>query len=258
MSTSKSQNKTDHANKVNLSPSLHYFVTGTDTEVGKTLVACALIRGLQKKWPHRRVSGFKPVVAGTYQDQEGQRVNEDLLSLISAGNLGQSMHDICPYILDTPAAPHLVAKDIAIEMQVSTILRLLQVILDECDQVVMEGAGGFLVPLNKEESLSDLAQLLNWPVIVVVGLRLGCLNHALCTLEAIKSRGLKVTGWVANTIDPQMSYLDENLADLQMRIPEPFLGQIPYLPDSLKKADHAPYSSHAMDWAISHLNMDLL
>ena len=237
---------------------VHYFVTGTDTEVGKTLVACAVMVGLQRRWPQRRVSGFKPVVAGTYLDAMGQRVNEDLLSLISASNLGQSLDDICPYILDTPAAPHLVAKDIALEMRIPKIMETLQGVLGHADQVVMEGAGGFLVPLNEKESLADLAQNLKWPVIVVVGMRLGCLSHALLTLEAIRSRGLRVAGWVANTMDPQMSHLRENLADLQMRIPEPCLGQIPHLPDSLKKADHGAYTQEAVNWAASHLNLDLL
>ena len=237
---------------------VHYFVTGTDTEVGKTLVACAVMVGLQRIWPQRRVSGFKPVVAGTYLDAMDRRVNEDLLSLVSAANLRQSLDDICPYILDTPAAPHLVAKDISLEMRIPKIMETLEGVLMQTDQVVMEGAGGFLVPLNEEESLADLAQRLKWPVIVVVGMRLGCLSHALLTLEAIRSRGLRVAGWVANTMDPQMSHLRENLADLQMRIPEPFLGQIPHLPDSLKKADQSPYTQEAVNWAASHLNLDLL
>lgn len=242
-----------------LSPlSMNYFITGTDTEVGKTLVTCALIDGLKKKWPSRRISGFKPVVAGTYFDQNGQCVNEDLLSLVSAANLGQSMDDICPYILDTPAAPHLVAQDLGLEMRISSITSSLMRVLEQNDQVLMEGAGGFLVPLSKHESLSDLAQHLGWPVVLVVGLRLGCLNHALSTIEAIKGRGLKVGGWVANTIDPQMSYLHENLLDLQTRIPEPFLGQVPHLPETLQKTKDSPYSREAFSWAASHLNFDLL
>jgi dethiobiotin synthetase len=222
------------------------------------LVASALIVKLKQRFSRLKVSGFKPVVAGTYLNASGQRANEDLLSLITASGNEQSPHEICPYILDTPAAPHLVARDMALEMQISKIMTVLHELQEGCDLVVMEGAGGFLVPLNARESLSDLAVVLNWPVVLVVGLRLGCLNHALLSMEAIKSRGLQVAGWVANTIDPQMSHLRDNLTDLQKRIDAPLLGQIPFLPEPLHKSMNSPYSLEAIEWAATHLQLDAL
>jgi len=235
-----------------------YFVTGTDTEVGKTLIACALILQLRHVSPSLKISGFKPVVAGTYEDTNGQRSNEDLLSLIAASGLAQTPSQICPYILDTPAAPHLVARALGLEMSLHTILKSLNVVQAQSDRVILEGAGGFLVPLNAQESLADLATQLNWPVVLVVGLRLGCLNHALVSLEAIESRGLKVAAWVANSIDAQMAYQQENLLDLQARIRAPFLGHVPQLPTGLQKAANAPYSIQAMQWAGKHLDVGLL
>jgi len=245
-------------NAINTNKVQHFFITGTDTEVGKTLVASALIAKLKQRSPQLKVSGFKPVVAGTFLDANGQRANEDLLSLITASGGEQSPHEICPYILDTPAAPHLVARDIGLEMQISKIMTALNALQERCDQVVMEGAGGFLVPLSAKASLADLAALLSWPVVLVVGLRLGCLNHALLSMEAIKSRGLQIAGWVANTIDPQMSHLRDNLTDLQGRMDAPFLGQIPFLPKSLHKPMNSPYSLEAIEWAATHLDLDAL
>ncbi len=231
-----------------------YFVTGTDTEVGKTLIACALIFKMKNSMAALKVSGFKPVVAGTYQNETGQTCNEDLLSLIAASGLKQSQTDICPCILSTPAAPHLVAKEMGIQLSVASMLAALEPVKAQFNTVVVEGAGGFLVPLNEEESLGDFASSLGWPVILVVGMRLGCLNHALCTLEAIERRGLKVAGWVANTIDPQMSHKEANLLDLQQRIKAPFLGCVPHLPSELQKRINAPYSLAAIEWSAGHLD----
>ncbi len=235
-----------------------YFVTGTDTEVGKTLIASALIFNMKENTANLKVSGFKPVVAGTYPNETGQTCNEDLLSLIAASGLKQSQTDICPHILDTPAAPHLVAKEMGLQLSVASIFTALEPLLTQFNTVVVEGAGGFLVPLNEEESLADFASALGWPVILVVGLRLGCLNHAMCTLEAIERRGLKVAGWVANTLEPHMRYQDANLQDLQKRIKSPFLGCVPHLPKELQKHSHAPYSLPAIAWCSKHLNLSAL
>jgi len=235
-----------------------YFVTGTDTEVGKTLVACALIFRIKHSTTPCTVSGFKPVVAGTYQSATGQTCNEDLLSLLLASGSDQNPPDICPYILDTPAAPHLVARDMGLRLSVATMLSALKPLQEQFNTVVVEGAGGFLVPVNEEESLADFASALAWPVILVVGMRLGCLNHALCTLESIERRGLKVAGWVANTMDPQMSHKEANLLDLQKRIQAPYFGCIPRLPDALQKRNNAPYSLQAIEWCARHLHLDAL
>jgi dethiobiotin synthetase len=232
-----------------------YFVTGTDTEVGKTLVACALILKTRQTFPHLTVSGFKPVVAGTYPNELGQRCNEDLLSLIAASGLEQTQSDICPYILDEAAAPHLVAQKRALVLSMQTTLASLEKTRSQFDVVIAEGAGGFLVPLNDKESLADFAVHLNWPLVLVVGLRLGCLNHALNTLESIEKRGLKVAGWVANTIDAQMGLMNENIHDLQTRIQAPYLGHIPQLPAEHQKRHNMPYSIAAIEWASAFLKV---
>jgi dethiobiotin synthetase len=233
----------------------NYFVTGTDTEVGKTLVASALILKMRGLFPHLRVGGFKPVVAGTYLNASGQRCNEDLLSLITASGLENIQSDICPYILDEPAAPHLVAHKMGLALSMNTILESLDNRQSQCDVVIAEGAGGFLVPLNDQELLADFAVHLNWPVVLVVGLRLGCLHHALSTLESIEKRGLKLAGWVANTIDARMGLMNENIHDLQSRIQAPHLGVIPPLPSDLQKRPNSPYSVAAMEWVSQFLKL---
>ena len=229
-----------------------YFVTGTDTEVGKTLVSGALILKLRELG--RNAIGFKPVVAGTYQGQNGEYINEDIETLRVASNLPQTQ-SICPFVLDTPAAPHIVAKANGIELNVNKLLGSFTGIQNENDFVVVEGAGGFIVPLNDHESLADFAQKIDLPIIVVVGMKLGCLNHALLTIEAIKTRKMKIAGWVANTLAQEMSLLNENIQSLQDRIDAPFLGMIPTLPLALQKQNNSPYSLAALQFAAQHIQL---
>ena len=229
-----------------------YFVTGTDTEVGKTLVSGALILKLRELG--RNAIGFKPVVAGTYQGQNGEYINEDIETLRVASNLPQTQ-SICPFVLDTPAAPHIVAKANGIELNVNKLLESFTGIQNENDFVVVEGAGGFIVPLNDHESLADFAQKIDLPIIVVVGMKLGCLNHALLTIEAIKTRKMKIAGWVANTLAQEMSLLNENIQSLQDRIDAPFLGMIPTLPLALQKQNNSPYSLAALQFAAQHIQL---
>ena len=229
-----------------------YFVTGTDTEVGKTLVSGALILKLRELG--RNAIGFKPVVAGTYQGQNGEYINEDIETLRVASNLPQTQ-SICPFVLDTPAAPHIVAKAHGIELNVNKLLESFTGIQNENDFVVVEGAGGFIVPLNDHESLADFAQKIDLPIILVVGMKLGCLNHALLTIEAIKTRKMKIAGWIANALAQEMSLLNENIQSLQDRIDAPFLGMIPTLPLALQKQNNSPYSLAALQFAAQHIQL---
>jgi len=230
-----------------------FFVTGTDTEVGKTLVSAALILKLRNQGLN--AMGFKPVVAGTYQNSNGSTLNEDIETLRIASDLKPGQVDLCPYVLDTPAAPHLIASKQGICLDLDTILQAFQQIQNQSDLIVVEGAGGFLVPINDREDLGNLAQQIALPVILVVGMKLGCINHALLTQEAIKVRGLKLAGWVANSLSIEMPLLQENITSLQSKIHAPFLGLIPVLPKALQKADNSPYSIEALDFAAEHIQI---
>jgi dethiobiotin synthetase len=230
-----------------------FFVTGTDTEVGKTLVSGALILKLRELG--KEAVGFKPVVAGTYQGQNGQPLNEDLETLRITSNLQQGQLSLCPYVLDTPAAPHLVAKRKGICLELETMLKAYKYLQQQKGCVVVEGAGGFLVPLNDQKDLGDFAQQIQLPVILVVGMKLGCINHALLTIEAILARKLVIAGWIANTLDQEMGLLSENIETLQSRISAPFLGLIPKLPTNIQKLSNQPYSLEALKFAAQHIQL---
>jgi dethiobiotin synthetase len=230
-----------------------FFITGTDTEVGKTLVSGALILKLREAGLHS--VGFKPVVAGTYIDSSNQKLNEDLETLRIASGLNLPKESLCPYVLDKAAAPHLVAKKDEILLEAIIMLDAFKALAKDFESVVVEGAGGFLVPLNEQEDLGDLAQAMDLPVILVVGMRLGCINHALLTCEAIQSRQLTIAGWVANTLSNEMPLLEDNIQALKDRIFAPFLGTIPSLPTQLKKPENAPYSIEALRFAAEHIRL---
>ncbi len=236
-----------------INASTGFFVSGTDTEVGKTLVAGALILKLRETGIS--AVGFKPVVAGTYVDASGQKFNEDLETLRIASGLNAQEQSLCPYILDQAAAPHLVAKANDVYLDSTIILGDLHSLNQKFEVVVVEGAGGFLVPLNEQEDLGDLAQAMDLPVILVVGMRLGCINHALLTCEAIQSRQLTIAGWVANTLSEEMPLLEENIQTLKDRIFAPFLGVIPTLPQQLQKPENAPYSIESLRFAAEHIKL---
>ncbi len=229
------------------------FITGTDTEVGKTLVSGALIFKLRAQGIN--TLGFKPVVAGTYQDNHGALLNEDLETLRIASNLNPGQIDLCPYILDEPAAPHLVAADLGLRLELETIMQAFSKVQSQADFVIAEGAGGFLIPLNDQQDLSDVAQRIDFPIILVVGMKLGCLNHALLTYEAMKTRNLKIAGWVANTLSSEMPLLQENIEALKSKIEIPFLGLIPTLPKQLQKPENSPYSITALEFAAQHIEL---
>ena len=230
-----------------------FFVTGTDTEVGKTLVSGALILKLREQG--KKAIGFKPVVAGTYQSTSGNILNEDVETLRIASQLAPGQLNLSPYVLDLPVAPHLAAANKGIALDLNTMMQALREIQKHGDCLVVEGAGGFLVPLNDVQDLADLAQQIDLPIILVVGMKLGCINHALLTQEAIKARGLKMAGWIANSLLNEMPLLKENIATLQAKINAPFLGLIPTLPKTLQKSDNSPYSIEALDFAAQHLQI---
>ena len=230
-----------------------FFITGTDTEVGKTLVSGALI--LKFRAQGKQAIGFKPVVAGTYQSANGELLNEDLETLRIASQLAPDQVNLSPYILEMPVAPHLAAANKGIVLQLSTIMQSLQETQKHSDCLIIEGAGGLLIPLNDHENLGDLVQQIGLPVILVVGMKLGCINHALLTQEAIKARGLKIAGWIANSLSSEMFLLKENVDTLQAKIDAPFLGLIPVLPKALQKADNSPYSIEALDFAAQYLQI---
>jgi dethiobiotin synthetase len=191
------------------------FVTGTDTGVGKTFVSRALIQALAREGV--AVAGMKPVAAGAEQTPEGLR-NEDALALLQAGNVVAGYNEVNPYCLPAAVSPHIAAREAGVTIDVKTIVRSFDTLASRAELVVVEGAGGWLVPISDEQTLVDVAVALHLPVVMVVGLRLGCLNHALLTAQAIRASGLTLAGWIGNHIDPEFKRAAENLATLQHRL----------------------------------------
>ncbi|MXS82635.1 dethiobiotin synthase [Nitrosomonas oligotropha] len=198
-----------------------YFVTGTDTGIGKTTVSCALLRAFAAQG--HKVIGMKPVAAGV---ENGKWL--DVEQLLAASNVNVTRQQINPYAFDPPISPHLAAQQAGREIDLTVIQQAYQTLSTQADRAIVEGAGGFLVPLNQHQTGADLARVLNLPVILVVGIRLGCLNHALLTAQAIRATGLTLAGWVANCIDPQMLAGAENIATLEQRLGCPLLGVLPF------------------------------
>ena len=205
------------------------FVTGTDTGVGKTLVSAALLHTLARR--HRRVVGMKPVAAGLVQ-QGGEWVAEDAMALRAASTVAVPPELDCPVALPEPLSPHLAAARAGRRVGVAELVAAHRKLRSLADVVLVEGSGGWRVPLNEDETLADLAVALARPVVLVVGLRLGCLNHALLSAEAIRADGLHLAGWVANAIDPGMACRDENMDTLRHWLPAPLLGVVPWHPQT--------------------------
>jgi dethiobiotin synthetase len=191
------------------------FITGTDTGVGKTYVACKLIQ--QYVALGHKVVGMKPVAAGC-EFVGGAWVNDDVLKLEAASNVSAPRELINPYSFKEGIAPHIAAEKAGVEIKINVIKQAFEELSKLADIVVVEGAGGLLVPLNNTESMADLAAALGIPVILVVGMKLGCINHALLTLEAIQARQLALHGWVANTIGQKMQFYNENIAIIAKKI----------------------------------------
>jgi dethiobiotin synthetase len=200
-----------------------FFVTGTDTGVGKTLVACALLEGFRSSG--RSAVGMKPVAAG---HEHGKWL--DVEALAEASSVRAPMSTVNPYAFEPAIAPHIAAERAGIEMDLEKILVAFRELSRLAEVVIVEGAGGFVVPLNTGKTTVDLMRMLGLPVILVVGMRLGCLNHALLTREAMTSAGLPCAGWVANSPAAEMPELERNVQALAERLDCAFLGQIPYRP----------------------------
>lgn len=203
-----------------------YFVTGTDTGVGKTTISSALVH--QFAALGLRSVGMKPVASGCIL-QDGVLLSEDVQQLKAASNLTLPLSDINPYAFEPAIAPHIAASQAGAEIELGVIQAAYARLEAAADVVIVEGVGGFRVPLNDTVDTADLAVALGLPVILVVGLRLGCINHALLTAEAIAARGLKLAGWIANRIDPAMSMQQENLQALSLRLQAPCLGVVPWV-----------------------------
>ena len=202
------------------------FVTGTDTEIGKTLVSSALVHmQAQRGW---RVAAMKPVAAGA-EWRDGRWCNEDVDALASRVSVTLPQEITSPYIFQTPAAPHIAAFLENKDIDSKHLLDCYRQVRAQTDAVVVEGVGGFRVPLNDSYDTADMAADLGLPVVLVVGMRLGCISQALLTAEAIASRGLSLMGWVANSVDPHMLYLQENIDAIAQRIKAPLLACIPRL-----------------------------
>jgi dethiobiotin synthetase len=199
-----------------------YFLTGTDTEIGKTFITCALL--YRASLDGLNAAGLKPIAAGT--DTAG--LNDDVEAIRAASNVELPRETINPYCFKPAVAPHIAAAEAGVDIAFGPIRASCDEARQQADLVIVEGVGGFCVPLGETISAADLAVDLGLPVILVVGMRLGCINHALLTAEAIVARGLKLAGWVANRIDPEMSRFAENLATLQTLLVAPLLGVVPH------------------------------
>ena len=204
------------------------FVTGTDTAVGKTVVSCALIHALKTRGI--KVAPMKPFAAGARLHGNGW-INDDTLDLLrAAGWPPARATEVTPVLLRQAMAPHIAARHEGRQLGLDPVMAAFRQLRSTGDYLVVEGVGGFCVPLDEQLDTVHLAQALALPVILVVGMRLGCLNHALLTQQAVAAAGLDLAGWIANVIDPAMAASDENVQALQSRIVAPMLGQFPYAP----------------------------
>lgn len=220
-----------------------FFVTGTDTDAGKTLVASGLLAAAAAAG--LRTLALKPVAAGA-EVHDGELRNDDALQLMAAMSETLSYAQVNPLVFEPAIAPHIAAEQAGRRLTADQLAGYCRgSMMRPADFMLVEGAGGWRVPLNHRETLADLAVALNLPVILVVGMKLGCINHALLTAEAVRADGLPLAGWVANRVDPEMACFDENLATLQAMLPAPCLGVVPHLdatPTAAEVARHLDLS----------------
>ena len=221
-----------------------FFIAGTDTEIGKTTIACGLLEaGNQRGW---RTLALKPVAAGAEPSEDGPR-NDDAVALMQSASVKLSYEQVNPVLFEPPIAPHIAAQRVGKRLTVSQLAGYCRgSLMTPSDLALVEGAGGWRVPLSGRETLAGLAVELQLLVILVVGMKLGCLNHALLTAEAIRRDGLQLAGWVANTVDSNMSCFEENVETLRQLLPAPCLGVVPSLSDC------------SPDKVAAHLQIDLL
>jgi dethiobiotin synthetase len=213
------------------------FVTGTDTGIGKTVIAAALLRGAVEAGV--RAVGMKPVAAGV---DPGESINADVSALIGAGNVAAALDDVNPFAFAAPIAPHVAAKRAGLRIDIERIAAAYGRLAATADLVIVEGAGGALTPLDERQDMLDIAVRLGLPVLLVVGVRLGCLNHGLASALAIRARGLVLAGWIANRIDPRMAEAQASVDTLVARLAAPLLadvgwvegGAVPAIPGALE------------------------
>jgi dethiobiotin synthetase len=203
------------------------FITGTDTGVGKTVISCALVRALRDAG--RLVGVMKPVASGSLRTAEGLR-NADALALMAAAGVPPERYaEVNPYCFEPAISPHIAAEEAKIEIDIATIVHKFRAIAGGCEWMVVEGAGGWLAPVNGRQRMSDLARALSLPALLVVGLKLGCLNHAQLSWRAMRSDRVPLAGWVASGIDPDMTHVAANLDTLAHVLGEPALAVVPHL-----------------------------
>lgn len=202
------------------------FVTGTDTDVGKTFVCTLLIKKLISSGLN--IAAMKPVASGA-EKHDGILKNDDALALINASNIAAEYNIVNPFVFEPAIAPHLAAANAGVKIELKKIKECYLKLSDLSDAVVVEGAGGWHAPLGMETTMATMAEALALPVVIVVGMRLGCLNHALLTVQAVQRSGLPVAGWVANLVDKDFSFTEENITTLKYFLKDiPFIGTVPY------------------------------
>ena len=224
------------------------FITGTDTGVGKTVVACALVRAFRAEG--LRVGVMKPVASGSQRTPQGLR-NDDALALMQAAGTTRPYGDVNPYCFEPPISPHIAAKEAGIEVNLGTIVQAYDPLARSADWVIVEGAGGWFAPVNETQSMADLARALSIPVLMVVGLRLGCLNHARLTRLAIGTRGIRFAGWIASGVDGQLARMPENLATLERVLGEPALAVVPHRTPGAEALTLAPCAARLAQHSLS-------
>lgn len=212
------------------------FVTGTDTGAGKSVASAALLHALRATG--RRAVGMKPVASGCIRTPDGWR-NDDAMALQAASDPRPAYEDVNPFALPEPLAPELAAADAGVDIALAPILDAYARLAAQADAVVVEGVGGWAAPLTATLDQVDLVRALDLPVVLVVGLRLGCINHARLTARAIEADGARLAGWIASDIDPDMARMDDNFGLLQARLPAPCWGRLPHRspPDPAALAD---------------------
>ena len=215
----------------------HFYVTGTDTGVGKSVASAALLHALRGRG--LRAVGMKPVASGC-ERIDGAWQNDDALLLQAASDPRPDYADINPYALRAPVAPELALRDDGVELELAPILAAHARLAARADATVVEGVGGWAAPLSAALDQLDLVRALRLPVVLVVGLRLGCISHARLSVRAIQADGVELLGWIANEVDPAMDRIDDNVEILRQRLPVPCWGRLPHAsqPDPTKLADH--------------------
>ena len=201
------------------------FITGTDTEIGKTVVSVQIIKELVRQG--FKVIGMKPVASGSKRTAEGLR-NDDAEQLMGASNVIVPYEDVNPYVFEPAIAPHIAAREAGIDIRLEEIIHRYRALSERAEWVIVEGVGGWQVPLGEDFNVADLAAALSAPVLLVVGIRLGCINHALLSVESIHQRGGHLKAWVANVCDDRGERVQENIATLDTLIKQPRMGTIPF------------------------------